>query len=224
MNLHKDLRILTLLALAIIIGCFYFFNLKQYFTLEYLKSQEECLRLFCLNNKMLSFILFVLSYVFLTILPAPVAIFLALLGGALFGFPQGSVFIGLASTIGATISFLIARYLLMDYVQGKYGSKLEAINEGIEKDGAYYLFALRLTPVFPFVLLNILMGVTPMALTTFYIISQIGMLPEIMIVTYLGQQLSVVNSLQDVISPSIIISLMCLGMFPLLVKYVSKRI
>jgi uncharacterized membrane protein YdjX (TVP38/TMEM64 family) len=220
---YKNPKTLIVLSFVIIVACFFIFDLRQYLSLEYIKSEQLNLKVFCNYNKVFSFLLFVLAYVFLTVLPFPVAMLMALLGGAVFGFPQGAVFIAFASPIGAVIAFILARNLLLDYVQKNHGAKLKAINDGIKKDGGYYLFALRLTPVFPYCLTNVLMGLTPMLAVTFFIISQIAMLPEIIMLTFLGQQLAVVNSLQDVISPSIMISLTILGLFPLLVKYALNK-
>jgi len=116
-------------------------------------------------------------YILVTALSLPGAAVMTLVGGALFGILAGTIIVSFSSTIGATFAFLVSRYLLRDYVQGKFGDKLSPINEGIKRDGAFYLFTLRLVPVFPFFIINLVMGLTPIRTITYYIASQIGMLP-----------------------------------------------
>ena len=143
---------------------------------------------------------------------------MTLAGGAMFGFWLGLVVVSFASTIGATLACFVARFLLRDWVQNSFGDKLSAINTGIEKEGAFYLFSLRLVPIFPFFVINLAMGLTPMKLFTFYWVSQIGMLPGTMVYVNAGKELGQIESLSGILSPGLIISFVILGIFPITVK------
>ena len=132
--------------------------------------------------------------------------------------------VSFASTIGATIAFLSSRYLLREWVQGKFGNKLGAINEGVEKDGSFYLFSLRLIPVFPFFLINLLMGLTPMTIARFYLTSQVGMLPGTAVYLNAGTQLATIDSLSGIVSPTVLASFALLGLFPIIAKWVMSKI
>jgi dihydrolipoamide dehydrogenase len=145
-------------------------------------------------------------------------------GGALFGLVWGTLLISFASSIGATLAFLVARYLLRDTVQSRFGSNLKAFNAGIEKDGAFYLFTLRLVPAFPFFMINLLMGLTPIRTTTFYWVSQVGMFAGTIVYVNAGTQLAQLDSLSGILSPGLIISFTLLGIFPLIAKKVVESI
>ena len=134
------------------------------------------------------------------------------------GFWIGFVTVSFASTIGATLACFVARFLLRDWVQNKFGEKLSAINKGIEDEGAFYLFSLRLVPIFPFFVINLVMGLTSIKLITFYWVSQIGMLPGTMVFVNAGKELAQIESLSGILSPGLIISFVILGLFPLAVK------
>ena len=144
----------------------------------------------------------------------------------MFGFWVGVVIVSFASTIGATIACFVARFLLRDWVQNKFGEKLTAMNKGIAREGAFYLFSLRLVPIFPFFVINLAMGLTPMKLATFYWVSQIGMLPGTIVYINAGKELGRIESLSGILSPGLIISFALLGIFPIAVKkilYLYKR-
>ena len=143
---------------------------------------------------------------------------MTLLGGALFGFWQGLISVSFASTIGATLAFLLSRFLLKDWIQGRYQKQLATLNEGFMKEGAFYLFALRLIPVFPFFLVNILTGVMPIKTRHFYSASQLGMLPGTAVYVYAGTELGKIQSLSDIASPSLLAAFIVLGLFPLIAK------
>ena len=143
---------------------------------------------------------------------------MTLAGGGLFGFWVGVLVVSFASTIGATLACLVARFLLRDWVQTKFGEKLSAMNKGIEKEGAFYLFSLRLVPIFPFFVINLAMGLTSMQLLTFYWVSQIGMLPGTMVYVNAGKELGQIESLSGILSPGLIFSFIILGLFPITVK------
>jgi dihydrolipoamide dehydrogenase len=159
-----------------------------------------------------------LVYISVTALSLPGALVMTLAGGAIFGLLEGTIIISFASTIGATLAFLASRFILRDSVQSKFGEKLKAINRGIEKDGAFYLFTLRLIPVFPFFVINLVMGLTPMKTWQYYLVSQVGMLPGTLVYVNAGSQLGSLQSPAGILSPSLLISFALLGVFPLLAK------
>ncbi len=168
-------------------------------------------------------------YILVTSLSLPGAAVMTLLGGALFGLGVGTIVVSFASTIGATFACFVSRYLLQNWVQGKFGDKLKTVNEGVEKEGLFYLFTLRLIPVFPFWMINLVMGLTKMRLRTFYWVSQLGMLPGTMVYVNAGKELAKIDSLKGILSPGLIISFVILGLFPITVKklmalYKSRRI
>ena len=143
---------------------------------------------------------------------------MTLAGGAMFGFWVGVIVVSFASTIGATLACFVARFLLRDWVQNKFGEKLSAINKGIENEGAFYLFSLRLVPIFPFFVINLAMGLTSLKLLTFYWVSQIGMFPGTIVFVNAGKELGKIESLSGILSPGLIISFIILGLFPITVK------
>lgn len=143
---------------------------------------------------------------------------MTLAGGALFGLSVGTIVVSFASSIGATAACVVARFLLRDWVQEKFGHRLAAFNEGIEKEGAFYLFTLRLIPVFPFFMINLVMGLTRMPLFRFYWVSQLGMLPATLVYVNAGRELAKIDSLSGILSPGMIISFALLGLFPLIVR------
>lgn len=161
---------------------------------------------------------FFLAYVAVTALSLPLAVWLTLAAGALFGFWQGLVIVSFASTIGASIAFLVARHLLRDWVRARFGDRLRRIEDGLERDGAFYLFSLRLIPVLPFVAVNLLMALTPMRLRTFAGISQLGMLAGTAVYVNAGTQLASLDSLAGIVSPRILASFAALAVFPWIAK------
>ena len=161
---------------------------------------------------------YLLVYVLVTALFLPGAAVMTLAGGALFGFWPALLVVSFASTIGATLALLVSRFLLRDWVQGRFGDRLKAINAGIEAEGAFYLFSLRLVPIFPFFLINLAMGLTPLRSATFYWISQLGMLPGTAVYVNAGTQLGQIESAAGILSPQILLSFALLGLFPLAAK------
>ena len=161
---------------------------------------------------------FFLVYAAVTALSIPAATVLGLVAGALFGRVVGTALVSGASTVGATVAFLISRYLLHDWVQGRYASRLRAINDGIERDGSFYLFLLRLTPAVPFFLINLGMGLTPMRAWIFAVTSWLGMLPGTFLYVNAGTALATIESPRDVLSPTVLVSLAALGFAPLLLR------
>jgi uncharacterized membrane protein YdjX (TVP38/TMEM64 family) len=163
-------------------------------------------------------------YIAVAALSLPGAAILTLAAGALFGNLAGLIMVSFASSIGATLAFLVSRFLLKDYVQKKFGDKLKAINEGVAKEGAFYLFTLRLVPVFPFFVINLAMGLTPIKTLAFYLVSQVGMLPGTFVYVNAGTQIGKLESLKGILSPELIFSFALLGIFPLVAKKIISMI
>ena len=186
-------------------------NFGQYLTLENAKAQQASLSEFINNNFALAAISYFLAYVAITAFSIPGAAVVTLLGAALFGFWASLLLVSFASTIGATLAFLSSRFLLRDWVQTKFGDKLKAINDGVARDGAFYLFSLRLIPVFPFFLINLLMGLTPISTARFYLVSQLGMLPGTAVYLNAGTQLAQIESLSGIVSAPVLLSFALLG-------------
>jgi uncharacterized membrane protein YdjX (TVP38/TMEM64 family) len=157
-------------------------------------------------------------YIAVTALSLPGATVLTLAGGALFGLWTGIVIISFASSIGATLACFVSRYMLRGWVQNKFGDRLSVIDRGIAEDGTFYLFTLRLIPIFPFFMINLLMGLTKMPLKTFYWVSQLGMFAGTLVYVNAGKELGRIDSLKGILSPGLIISFVLLGLFPLVVK------
>ncbi len=209
---------LVLLTIGAVVAVWYGLGLGDYFSLAQLKQQQAAITQWTQGNLALSALLFTLLYTLMAALSLPGAAIFTLAGGALFGLGLGVVLVSIASTIGATLAFLIARFLLYDWVQQRFGERLKAINGGIEKDGAFYLFSLRLVPVFPFFVINLLMGLTPISTRTYFGVSWLGMLPATIVYVYAGTQLAGIDSLNDILSPGLVTAFVLLGIFPLLAK------
>jgi len=221
MDLRKSI---VLVVIALLIAAFFLFDVGSYLTLENLKSQQENLGEWRQTNPWQSALVFFLVYVVVTALSLPGATIMTLAIGAIFDLLVGVVLVSFASTIGATLAFIIARFLLRDTVQAKFGSKLGAINQGIEKDGAFYLFGLRLVPLFPFFVINLAMGLTNIRTFTFAWVSQVGMLLGTIVYVNAGTQLAKIDSLSGILSPGLIFSFVLLGVFPLIAKKILSGI
>lgn len=216
---------LIVLALGMILGIsFFVFDLDQYLTLTYLKQQQQAFGNFYADNHFLTIAIYMAIYILVTALSLPGATVMTLAGGALFGLWTGLIAVSFASTIGATIAFLVSRFLLRDWVQDKFGNKLTALNAGVEKDGAFYLFSLRLVPVFPFFMINLAMGLTPLKTVMFYLVSQIGMLPGTFVFVNAGTELGKIESAAGILSPGLLLSFVLLGIFPIIAKKVLDAI
>ncbi len=218
--MNKKLIIgLVLVAIIILLAT----QFSQYLTLENAKQQQALLSDYIANNFITAAVIYFVAYVVITAFSIPGAAVVTLLGAALFGFVTSLVLVSFASTIGATLAFLSSRYLLRDWVQNKFGSKLATINQGVEKDGPFYLFSLRLIPIFPFFLINLLMGLTPISTIRFYLVSQLGMLPGTMVYLNAGTQLAGIDSLSGIVSPGVLASFVLLGLFPVITKWLMGR-
>jgi uncharacterized membrane protein YdjX (TVP38/TMEM64 family) len=211
-------KIALLLGLILLVGISIYFDLGRYLTLEFIKTQQSEFQEFYGQQPVLTMGIYFVSYVLVAALSIPGAAVLTLLGGALFGLWIGLFLVSFASSVGATLSFLAARYLLRDFIQQKFRDRLKPINQGIEQDGAFYLFSLRLVPIFPFFAVNLVMGLTPIRVWTFYWVSQIGMLLGTLVYVQAGTQLSKLSSGSGILSWELMLSFVALGLFPILAK------
>jgi len=208
-------KLVVLAVIAALIAAFFIFDLRQYLSLEYFKGSRATIEAYRDSHPLQAALGFFGIYVVVTGLSLPGAAVLTLVAGAVFGLLWGVVIVSFASTIGATLAFVASRYLLRDWVQGKFGDKLKPINEGVAREGAFYLFALRLVPAFPFFVINLVMGLTPIKTRTFYWVSQLGMFAGTIVYVYAGTQLG-----QFRISAGLIGAFILLGIFPLVAKKV----
>ncbi|BFM05607.1 FAD-dependent oxidoreductase [Halioxenophilus aromaticivorans] len=218
----KKIAVLMILALCVV--AFFVFDLASLLTLEQLKASMSRFSQWRDANPILVSAAFFVLYVAVTALSLPGAAVMTLAAGALFGLLWGVILVSFASSLGATLAFLVARYLLGDSVQKKFGDRLKTINDGVRKDGAFYLFTLRLVPIFPFFLINLLMALTPIRSTTFYWVSQVGMLAGTAVFVNAGTQLAKLDSLVGILSPALLLSFVLLGVFPWVAKTVISVI
>ena len=216
----RSTKLYLVVTIVILIIAFFAFDLHRFLTLEYLKDRQQAFADFYAANRTLTIAIYFILYVVVTALSLPGAAVMTLAGGALLGFWGALVTVSFASTFGATLAFLASRFLLRDWVQSKFGDKLKAINQGVEKEGAFYLFTLRLVPLFPFFVINLVMGLTPMRALSYYWVSQVGMLPGTAVYVNAGTQLGQIESASGILSPGIILSFVLLGIFPLIAKRV----
>ena len=217
-NNAKLLRMGAALTFLVLLVAFFVFGLQRYFSLDFFKSQQQNFHDYYALYPLQTLAIYFLIYVIVTALSLPGAAIMTLAAGALFGTLVGTVVVSFASTIGATIAFLSARFIVHDWAQQKFSDKLKAVNAEVKKDGAFYLFTLRLAPAFPFFVVNLLMALTPIRAATFYWVSQIGMLAGTLVYVNAGKELAQLDSLKGIFSPSLIISFSLLGFFPLIAK------
>ncbi|HRH13308.1 MAG TPA: FAD-dependent oxidoreductase [Azonexus sp.] len=210
------------LTAGVAIAAFFAFDLGQYLNLRTLKEQQAAIQGFQAAQPLLSGVIYFLVYVAATALSLPGAALLTLAGGAVFGLLWGTLIVSFASTIGATLAFLMSRFLLRDWVESRFGQRLTAIDQGVRREGAFYLFTLRLVPVFPFFLINLLFGLTGMKARTFYWVSQIGMLAGTVVYVNAGTQLGKLESLSGILSPALLGSFVLLGIFPLIARRIVE--
>ena len=217
MNFKRGILLAVIISLM---GAFFIFDLGQYLTLNSLKSNQQQLANFIQQNWLQAFVGYFLLYVIVTALSLPGAAILTLGAGALFGLGWGLLLASFASTIGATFAFLVSRFLLRNWVKTTFSNRIKAIDEGIAKDGAFYLLSLRMVPLFPFFVINLVMGVTGIRTLTYYWVSQVGMLIGTAVFVNAGLQLVEINTLADIVSADLILSFVLLGCFPLIAKFV----
>ena len=212
-------RLLLLALIVVAIAAFFAFDLKQYLSLEFFQASRARIDAFYASHPWQTAMAFFAVYVAVTALSLPGAAIMTLIAGAIFGVITGTVLVSFASSIGATLAFLVSRFLLRDWVRSRIGERLKAIDEGVAKEGGFYLFALRLVPLFPFWLINLAMGLTALRTWTFYWVSQLGMLAGTVVYVYAGTQLGEFR-----ISPGLIFAFVLLGLFPLIAKKVLDAI
>lgn len=213
-------KIALVAFIAVLVAAFLWLDLGRYLDLAYLKSRQADIDTLYREHPAAVLAAYFAAYVAITGLSLPGAAIMTLAGGAVFGLPWGTVIVSFASTLGATIAFIVSRYILREGVQRRYGDRLKAINAGVERDGAFYLFTMRLVPAFPFFVVNLVMGLTPMRTLTFAFTSQLGMLPGTIVYVNAGTQIARIDSLQGILSPALIGSFVLLGVFPLIAKWI----
>ncbi|MDD5035928.1 MAG: FAD-dependent oxidoreductase [Methylococcaceae bacterium] len=211
-------RLAFIIALLALVFAFFGFDLQRFFTLEMLKTQHAALADYRMAHPIAAGALYGAIYVLAAGLSLPGAAVLTLAGGAVFGLLWGTLIVSFASTLGATLAFLAARFLFRDAVQARFGERLKAIDAGMSREGSFYLFTLRLAPVFPFFMINLLMGLTSMPIRTFYGVSQLGMLAGTIVYVNAGTELAKLESLSGIFSPALLVSFTLLGLFPLLAR------
>lgn len=213
-------RVILALTILVAIAAYFIFDLGRFLSLTYVQSQLSAIKDYTDTNFLTAATIYFIFYVTATALSIPGAVVVTLVGGAVFGLLWGTIIVSFASTIGATLAFLVSRLLLRDWVQKRFGNSLKAINTGVEKDGAFYLFSLRMVPVFPFFLVNLLMGLTPMKVRTYFLVSQVGMLLGTAVYVNAGAELGQIESLSGLVSLPIVLSFALLGVLPWLTRAV----
>ncbi|MEQ8315614.1 MAG: FAD-dependent oxidoreductase [Gammaproteobacteria bacterium] len=221
MNKTKILIVALILAA---LASYFLFDLGRFLTLDFAQSQLGQLQAYREENFVLTVAIYFTFYVLIAALSIPGAVIITLLGGAIFGTFWGTIIVSFASSIGATLAFLVSRTLLRDWVQAKFGNYLAPINRGMEKDGNFYLFSIRMVPLFPFFMVNLLMGLTPIKVVSYYWVSQLGMLLVTAVYVNAGSELSQITSLSGLVSGSVIISLVLVGIFPLIGRLIINAI
>ena len=216
--MRLDKRWVVVIAVALAVALFFWFDLEHYLSLEFIKSRQAQLETWRAARPVVAGATGFLIYVALAALSLPGAAVMTLAAGAIFGLLWGTLIVSFASTIGATLAFLASRLLFKTWVQSRFGDRLTAVNAGIQKEGGFYLFTLRQVPLFPFFVINLAMGVTPIRPLTFYWVSQLGMLAGTLVYVNAGTQLARVESLSGIASPGLLISFALLGLFPLIAK------
>ncbi|WP_324014832.1 FAD-dependent oxidoreductase [Aeromonas hydrophila] len=217
-------RLLLVLVMGCLIGAFFAFDLGHYLSLPQLQARQVELAALVDRHFVSAALLFVAVYVVSTALSLPGASLLTLAGSAVFGGVWGLLLVSFASSIGATLAFLSARFLLRDWVERRFGDKLASLQAGMQKEGALYLLSLRLIPIFPFFLVNLLMGLTPIRVSTYYWVSQLGMLPGTFVYVLAGSELANLTSTGNILSPGLMVALTLLGLMPMLLKGLQRRL
>jgi len=214
--MSKKLIVVALVVSGALV--FVFSGAGDFLTLAYLKAAHSDAVAYAEANPFYASAGFFALYVLVTALSLPGAAVMTLAAGAIFGLVWGLGMVSFASTLGATLAMLISRTLLRDWVQGRFASQLRAVNEGFDTDGAFYLFSIRMVPLFPFFIVNLAMGLTRVSLWQYYWVSQVGMLAGTVVYVFAGTQLAGIEALGDVLSPGLIIALSLLGLFPLIAR------
>ena len=212
------------LVFFLIIVTGYLVDLNKILSFSLIKNTYQDFQVLVSENYVLYFVIFFILYVIVTAFALPISLLKTLLAGALFGFWPGLILVSFASSIGSTFCFLFSRYALRNYTQAKFSKYLEKVNKGIETDGWLYLLFLRLSPIFPFFIINLVFGLTKMRALEFYLISQVGMFIGTAIFVNAGVQIGNLNSIEEILTLKVIMSLTLIGVFPLLIKFIYKRL
>jgi len=211
-------KIIIVIIVICLIAVFRILNLGDYLSLTYIKESQHKFELLYLEHRVSVIAGYMATYILVTSLSLPGATVMGLAAGALFGLLTGTIIVSFASTIGATMACFVSRFMLRDWIQNRFSDKLKTVNKGFKEEGAFYLFTLRLIPLFPFWLINLVMGLTKMPLKTYYWVSQIGMLPGTMVYVNAGKELGKIESLAGILSLQLLLSFALLGLFPITAK------
>lgn len=214
----RNKKLLVLPVALALFAAYFVFDIGQYLSLEFLQSKHQLLLEYATENPITSFAFYFLLFVVAAVLSVPAISILTIGAGAIFGFIAGFILASFASAVGATLAFLLSRYFFKGVLQKKFSAQLKTINTGVEKEGTFYLFSMRLVPIVPFFVINLLMGLTSIKTSLFYIVSQAGMMPTTAIFTYSGNQLAQFESLKDIFSPSLLFAFFLLGLFTITAK------
>lgn len=214
------IRLLLLLAAATAIASFFLFDLQSYLSLAELKAQRDALASYAQMRPVLTIGIYFIAYVVMAAFSLPGAAIMTLAGGAVFGLATGTIVVSFASSIGATLAFLAARFIFRNSVQRRFKDRLQRLNDGVQRDGGFYLLSLRLVPVFPFFVINLVAALTPLGTWTFYWVSQIGMLPATLIYVNAGTQLGQLSAPGDILSLPLLGAFILLALLPLLMRRV----
>ncbi len=201
-----------------LLATFFLLDGDAYLNLGYLQQVRGDVVFYVESNPLVSSVSYFVLYVLVTALSVPGALIMTLAGGAVFGLPWGLLLVSFASTIGATLAMLVSRMLLRDWVQARFKTQLVTVNQGLTDDGGFYLFSLRMVPLLPFFMVNLVMGLTGISIWQFYWVSQVGMLAATFVFVFAGTQLAAIETLSGILSPGMIVALSLLGLFPLLAK------
>ena len=210
--------------IALLFFLYLYFDVGAYFQLDYLVQKKDFLQELVSENLFLSSVTFMLLYIAVTAVSLPGAAIMTVAAGTIFGIVIGVVYVSFASAIGATLAFIISRYLFRDYIKKHFTDYIKTINKGLEKEGVFYLFTLRLVPLFPFFVINMVMGITDFRVRTFYWVSQLGMLPGTIVYVNAGVQLGELESMADILSPELVLSFVLLGVFPYIANKIVRKI
>ena len=214
----KIIRLSLVFVFVALVVCFFVFDLQQYLSFDYLRTQHEQFRNYQQQHPILTAVFYFAIYVLVTALSLPGALVMTVAGGAIFGVIYGTILVSFASTIGATLAFLAARFVLQDFVQKRFADKLKAINTGMDNNGIFYLFTLRLVPIFPFFMINMVMGLTKIKTWHFFVVSQVAMFLGTVLYVNAGSQIAQLDSLAGILSWQLLLSFTLLGIFPLIAK------
>lgn len=220
----KLIKLIIFLIVILLISLFFYFDFSRYFNFNILKMEIDKLQAFKNDHFTLSLLCYWVVYTLFVGVSLPGATILSLACGAIFGLFWGCIIVSFAFSVGSTLSFLSSRILFQDIVQKYFGKYFDKINEGFNEDGVFYLFTLRITPIFPYTLVNLVLGLTTVKVWTFYWITQIGSIAAVLIYVNAGTQIGKISSMKDIFTPNILCSLILLGLFPLLAKMIIKRL